>query len=55
VMTLLDLYEHVGRKLPKRNQFAPGWDLISLAAAIARTPHVPVPTAEQVTTETVVG
>jgi hypothetical protein len=51
---LLDLYEEVGRKLPRRNQFAPGWDLISLAAAVARTPSVPVPDPERIATEAVV-
>jgi hypothetical protein len=53
VGALLDLYQELGRKLPKRNQFAPGWDLISLAAVVARTPAVPVPAPESMTAEAV--
>lgn len=43
VARLLDLYESHHDQLPRRNQFAPGWDLISAAAAVARTPAAPVP------------
>lgn len=43
VRQLLDLYDEHHRQLPRRNQFSPGWDLISAAAAIARTPAVPLP------------
>jgi uncharacterized protein len=48
VDALLRLYEELGSKLPQRNQFAPGWDLISLAAAVARTPRVPVLSPDQI-------
>jgi hypothetical protein len=29
--------------LPRRNQFTPGWDLVSAAAVVARTPAAPLP------------
>jgi hypothetical protein len=43
VEQLLDLYDSHGSKLPKRNQFAPGWDVIAAAAIVARTPAAPLP------------
>ncbi|GAA2030852.1 hypothetical protein GCM10009740_20730 [Terrabacter terrae] len=43
VVQLLDLYEEHQSRIPKRNQFSPGWDLISAAAFIARTPAAPLP------------
>jgi hypothetical protein len=43
VVRLLDLYEEHREHLPQRNQFAPGWDLISAAATVARTPAAPLP------------
>jgi uncharacterized protein len=43
VMRLLDLYEEHEGRLPHRNQFRPGWDLISAAAFVARTPAAPLP------------
>lgn len=42
VARLLDLYEAHHERLPRRNQFAPGWDLVSAAAVVARTPAVHV-------------
>jgi hypothetical protein len=41
VLRLLDLYEEHGPRLPRRNQFRPGWDLVSAAATVARTPAAP--------------
>lgn len=38
VARLLELYEQHPERLPRRNQFAPGWDLIMAAATVARTP-----------------
>jgi predicted TIM-barrel fold metal-dependent hydrolase len=43
VSQLLDLYHEHHESLPQRNQFLPGWDLISAAATIARTPAAPLP------------
>jgi len=43
VSRLLDVYDEHRHRLPRRNQFLPGWDLISAAATIARTPAAPVP------------
>jgi hypothetical protein len=43
VRRLLEIYEREHERLPEENQFAPGWDLISNAALLARTPAVPVP------------
>jgi uncharacterized protein len=43
VSHLLDLYEGHKDKLEPTNQFAPGWDLVSAAALVARTPDAPVP------------
>jgi predicted TIM-barrel fold metal-dependent hydrolase len=43
VVRLLDLYEEHHDRLPRRNQYAPGWDLLSAAAVVARTPTAPVP------------
>jgi uncharacterized protein len=40
---LLQVYEREHERLPKENQFSPGWDLISAGAILARTPAVPVP------------
>jgi predicted TIM-barrel fold metal-dependent hydrolase len=43
VARLIELYDEHHDKLPQRNQFAPGWDLISAASIVARTPSAPVP------------
>lgn len=43
VVRLLDLYEEHHESLPKRTQFTPGWDLVSAAAFVARTPAAPLP------------
>jgi predicted TIM-barrel fold metal-dependent hydrolase len=43
VARLLDLYEQHSERIPRRNQFRPGWDLISAAAVVARTPAAPLP------------
>jgi uncharacterized protein len=43
VARLIALYDEHHERLPQRNQFAPGWDLISAAAIVARTPSAPVP------------
>jgi uncharacterized protein len=43
VRHLLELYAEHGRLIPQRNQFLPGWDLISAAAVVARTPAAPLP------------
>jgi len=43
VARLLDLYDEHGPRLPKRNQFRPGWDLVAAAAVVARTPAAPLP------------
>ncbi len=43
VLRLLDLYEEHHERLPRRNTFTPGWDLVSAAAAVARTPAAPLP------------
>jgi uncharacterized protein len=43
VLSLLDLYEEHRERLPARNQFTPGWDLVSAAAVVARTPAAPLP------------
>ncbi len=43
VLRLLDLYEEHHERLPRRNTFTPGWDLVSAAAVVARTPAAPVP------------
>jgi predicted TIM-barrel fold metal-dependent hydrolase len=43
VRRLLDLYEEHREHLPRRNSFTPGWDLVSAAAAVARTPAAPLP------------
>jgi uncharacterized protein len=43
VRRLLEIYEREQERLPQENPFAPGWDLISNAALLARTPAVPVP------------
>jgi hypothetical protein len=43
VQTLLDLYEEHAPSLETGNQYAPGWDLISAAALVARTPQAPLP------------
>jgi uncharacterized protein len=40
---LIELYDEHHEKLPQRNQFAPGWDLISAASIVARTPSAPLP------------
>ena len=46
VLALLDLYVEHRAGLPRRNQFRPGWDLVSAAAAVARTPAAPLPDLE---------
>jgi hypothetical protein len=43
VARLIALYDDHHDELPHRNQFSPGWDLISAAAIVARTPSAPVP------------
>ncbi|WP_370615229.1 amidohydrolase family protein [Mumia sp. Pv 4-285] len=43
VSRLLDLYEEHREHIPQRNQHLPGWDLISAAAIVARTPAAPLP------------
>jgi predicted TIM-barrel fold metal-dependent hydrolase len=55
VDALLTLYEDLGSKLPQRNQFAPGWDLISIAALVARTPAVPVLSPDRIAAEAAIG
>jgi hypothetical protein len=43
VARLIGLYDEQHERLPRRNQFTPGWDLIAAAATVARTPSAPVP------------
>lgn len=43
VLRLLDLYEEHRDRLPRRNGFTPGWDLVAAAAVVARTPAAPLP------------
>ncbi|WP_210440367.1 amidohydrolase family protein [Nocardioides xinjiangensis] len=43
VLQLLDLYEEHHERLQRRNTFSPGWDLVSAAAVVARTPAAPLP------------
>ncbi|SFC95367.1 Predicted metal-dependent hydrolase, TIM-barrel fold [Nocardioides terrae] len=43
VKRLLDLYDEHGPRIPRRNQFRPGWDLVAAAAVVARTPAAPLP------------
>lgn len=43
VLRLLDLYDEHREHLPRRNRFTPGWDLLSAAAVVARTPAAPLP------------
>lgn len=43
VVRLLELYDEHHERLPQRNQYRPGWDLISAAATVARTPSAPLP------------
>jgi predicted TIM-barrel fold metal-dependent hydrolase len=43
VLRLLDLYDEHRERIPQRNQFLPGWDLVSAAAVVARTPAAPLP------------
>jgi len=43
VRQLLDLYDEHRERLPRRNAFTPGWDLVSAAAVVARTPAAPLP------------
>ena len=43
VRQLLDLYEQHHDRLPRRNQYTPGWDLIAAAAMVARTPAAGCP------------
>jgi hypothetical protein len=35
---LFDLYDAHHDRIPQRNQFRPGWDLVAAAAMVARTP-----------------
>ena len=44
VARLIALYDEHHEHLPHRNQFTPGWDLVSAAAFVARTPAATVPT-----------
>jgi hypothetical protein len=43
VARLIELFDEHHDRLGRRNQFTPGWDLISAAAVVARTPAAPVP------------
>lgn len=43
VRRLLDLYDEHRERLPRRNGFTPGWDLVAAAAVVARTPAAPLP------------
>lgn len=43
VRRLLDLFETHHETLPPRNQFRPGWDIVAMAAIVARTPAAPLP------------
>ncbi|NPD05698.1 amidohydrolase family protein [Nocardioides sp. zg-1308] len=43
VLRLLDLYEEHRERLQRRNGFTPGWDLLSAASVVARTPAAPLP------------
>lgn len=43
VLRLLDLHQTHHESLPQRNQFRPGWDIVALAAVVARTPAAPLP------------
>jgi hypothetical protein len=43
VLVLLDLYEEHHERVQRRNTFTPGWDLVSAAAVVARTPAAPLP------------
>jgi predicted TIM-barrel fold metal-dependent hydrolase len=43
VVRLLNLYEEHHGRIPQRNRYLPGWDLISAAAVVARTPAAPLP------------
>lgn len=38
VARLLTLYDEHRERLPRRNQFTPGWDIVAAAAMVARTP-----------------
>lgn len=49
VSDLLDLYDEHRDELEQTNQYAPGWDLISAAALVARTPDAPLPETVQTT------
>jgi hypothetical protein len=46
VRRLLVLYEDHKDRLPQRNQFRPGWDLIAAAAMVARTPTAGCPSLD---------
>lgn len=43
VRRLLQLYDEHHERLPRRNQFRPGWDLVATAAVVARTPAAGCP------------
>jgi predicted TIM-barrel fold metal-dependent hydrolase len=43
VSRLLALYDEHHERLPQRNQFRPGWDLVAAAAMLARTPAAGCP------------
>jgi hypothetical protein len=43
VRRLLTLYDEHRDRLPQRNQFRPGWDLVAAAAILARTPAAGCP------------
>jgi hypothetical protein len=43
VSRLIELYDDHHGQLPRRNQFAPGRDLILAAVVVARTPSAPEP------------
>ena len=44
VARLIELYDEHHAHLERRNQFTPGWDLVMMAAIVARTPAAAVPT-----------
>jgi predicted TIM-barrel fold metal-dependent hydrolase len=43
VARLVELFDEHHDRLERRNQFTPGWDLVSTAAIVARTPAAPLP------------
>jgi uncharacterized protein len=43
VAHLIELYDKHADDLPQENQFTPGWDILTAAAIVARTPAAPLP------------